>query len=106
MDLNMALPLYVPYTLARLKSAFPQHLYFLVLFAVTFRLVKPSFVRALAGLLNTHPVPKITTRELLAAMALDRSAQGVTSDITSLVKSWVEEQPYAPGPPACNRLEK
>ena len=100
------IPVYVPYTLARFKKAVPANLYFILLFAVTTRAVKPSFIRAIAGLLNTHPLPKITVRQMLAAMALERSAKGDTSSLQAFLNAWIEERPYAPGPSARDSLEK
>lgn len=94
----MKLPVYVPYTLRRLKESAPSIIYYLVLFALYSRSINPSFIRALSGLLNTHPVPNITVRQLLAALAIERSAKGDSSALQSLLKAWIDEQPYAPSP--------
>lgn len=96
---------YISYTLSRLKAALPLPQYFTILMALRLGKVGASFIRALAGLLNTHPRPQLSVRQILIAIKLECVAKGATVQFERLIESWLAERPDVKSPGGCPCVE-
>lgn len=102
----MAYPQYVPYTMRRAKKNLPLWHYFIILAGLKSGAVTFGYIRALAGLLNTTPVPKFSPQQVLFSIFFDCCARGEKRVFRDFLEDIILQKPSAKSPRLRYPVEK